>query len=305
MPNTPSSQEDPVPSRPWPFKIFQHCSRFIFHSFGSVFSRVGTFTRRTEPLYQTIKMLQHSGKSMNDEEKILLNNFLTFSEKTVDDIMIPRSSICAVEESVTQKELCDFINEHSHTRTFIYSETLDQIKGFIHIKDLFADISMNKEFSIKGLLRNPLIVTPNMRLIDLLAQMQHQRTHTAIVIDEYGGTDGMITIEDIMEEIVGRIEDEHDDDDEFKYKKLTQDTILVNARMEIKEIEEIVSLALTTQDNDGEFDTIGGMVLHILGYMPTKGTLVSLNNQLTAEIVEATPRHITKIKLIINPELEN
>ena len=241
---------------------------------------------------------------MNDEEKLLLNNFLNFSKKTVDEVMIPRSSICAVEESVTSEELYDFINEHAHTRTFVYSDTLDQIKGFVHIKDVFEAVTQDKKFRIKNLLRPPLIATPNMRLIDLLAQMQHQRTHTAIVVDEYGGTDGMVTIEDIMEEIVGRIDDEHDENDEFQHERVDENNILVNARMEIKEIEEILQTTLATEDQQGEFDTIGGMVLHILGYMPTQGAVISLNNQLTAEIVDATPRNIIKLKLIINPEVE-
>lgn len=299
---TPSLADEPPSKQKNPKRITKKLSSYLTKWSQKLLSYLGIISPETkEPFYQTIKQLKISSKTMSVEEKDLLHNFLSFSNKTVSDVMIPRSSICALDDSLSTEEIYNFIDKHAHTRTFVYTGTLDNIKGFIHIKDLFALLITKQPFVLKKLLRKPLIVAPSMKLIDLLAEMQRARTHTAIVIDEYGGTDGMVTIEDIMEEIVGRIEDEHDQEDEFKYKALKDNTLLVNARIEVEEIEELLGIKL--KNSEDEFDTVGGMVLSVVGHMPSIGDVISLSERITAEIVETTPRSIKLVKLTISPKL--
>ncbi len=226
----------------------------------------------------------------------IISNLKDFAEKTVEDIMIPRSDIASISIDSKLEDLCKAILEHGHTRTLIYKGGLDNISGFIHIKDLFAVIASSKKVSLKKLIRKHIISPHSMKLIDLLAQMQINRTHIAVVVDEYGGTDGLVTIEDIIEEIVGRIDDEHDiDTDEDSYKIIRPGLIVTSARVEIEDIEEAIGIKLRHEDE--EIDTIGGLVMAISGCVPEKGEIIIINEDVVAEIIEATPRTIKQIKI--------
>jgi len=226
----------------------------------------------------------------------IISNLKDFAEKTVEDIMIPRSDIASISIDSKLEDLCKAILEHGHTRTLIYKGGLDNISGFIHIKDLFAVIASSKKVSLKKLIRKHIISPHSMKLIDLLAQMQINRTHIAVVVDEYGGTDGLVTIEDIIEEIVGRIDDEHDiDTNEDSYKIIRPGLIVTSARVEIEDIEEAIGIKLRHEDE--EIDTIGGLVMAISGCVPEKGEIIIINEDVVAEIIEATPRTIKQIKI--------
>ncbi|MEM6338729.1 MAG: hemolysin family protein [Pseudomonadota bacterium] len=233
---------------------------------------------------------------IHDSEDEIVNNIDSFSEKAVEDVMVPRSDIISVSHDATLEELSDLIVKHSHTRTLIYKERLDNIIGFIHIKDLFEVIANSKKFILKKLIRKHIISPHSMKLIDLLAQMQVNRTHIAVVVDEYGGTDGIVTIEDIMEEIVGRIDDEHDiDEDIDSYKILRPGLLVASARVEIEELENVIGVTLKSEHD--EFDTIGGLVMAKVGNVPEKGDVIDLDDGVIVEIIESTPRTIKQMKI--------
>lgn len=230
-----------------------------------------------------------------DTEEDIISNIDGFINKTVEDVMIPRADIISISIDATLEELSKSIVKYSHTRILIYKERLDNIVGFVHIKDIFEIIAKSKNFNLKKVLRKHIISPHSMKLVDLLAQMQMNRTHIAVVVDEYGGTDGLVTIEDIIEEIVGRIDDEHDIGLDEDYKILKPGLIVTNARVEIEELENVLGTKLKTTDD--EIDTIGGLVMAKSGSVPEKGEVVDITDNVVAEILESTPRTIKQIKL--------
>lgn len=239
---------------------------------------------------------QHTSENANEQE--MLNNFLSFSNKTVEDAMIPRSDIVAVRHNISLAELFKTIIKTHHTRTLVYENTLDNIVGFVHIKDLFMVLAENKHFQLKNIIRKPIISTSSMKLTDLLITMQRQRTHIAITVDEYGGTDGIVTIEDIIEEIVGRIDDEHDDKLESdSYQIIDANTVLASSRVEVEDLEKILGVKL--KDDDDEFDTIGGLVLTKSGSVPAPGTKIDISNLVELEVIDANPRTLKQVKLTL------
>jgi magnesium and cobalt transporter len=159
---------------------------------------------------------------LTSKEKSILNNILSINKLKVDDVMIPRASIIAVPSNCTFENLIEIIEDESHSRMPVYRKDLDDILGMIHIKDIikFAG-SKNSMFKIQSVLREVLFVPPTMPVLNLLLKMQATKLHMALVIDEHGGTDGLVTIEDVVEEIVGEIEDEHDEEDDFNFKKIS------------------------------------------------------------------------------------
>jgi magnesium and cobalt transporter len=260
----------------------------------------GVFTRKpskpTDTISLAVKNLQQRSKQMSLDERHILGNFLQFCDKSVDDVMIPRSDICAVQSNITLQELSKVIIRGGHTRTLVYEDTLDNIIGFVHIKDLFDVIATKRAFNLKKLMRRPIVAATSMKLIDVLAEMQKCRTHIAVIVDEYGGTDGIATIEDIMEAIVGEIEDEHDDTrDDHEFQIIAPGQVLTHARVEIQELENAIGIKLKSEEED--CDTIGGLVLTRMGRMPAKGALLELSDTVTAEIVEASPRMLKKIRI--------
>ncbi|MDP4708692.1 MAG: hemolysin family protein [Rickettsiaceae bacterium] len=260
----------------------------------TVFSKLKSLWRK-DPLKQENLKSEQSDISELPTEGEILNNLGSFSEKTLDNIMIPRSDIISVGVDTSLEELSALIVKHAHTRTLVYQERLDDIIGFIHIKDLFEVIVESKKFNLKRLLRKHIVAPHSMKLIDLLTQMQRSRTHIAIVVDEYGGTDGLVTIEDIIEEIVGNIDDEHDIGIDEDYRILKPGLIVTSARVEIQELENVLGIQLSGEDD--EFDTIGGFIMAKSGSVPEKGEVIHITEDIIAEILEATPRTIKQIKL--------
>lgn len=243
-----------------------------------------------------IKQLRANVKIMSLEEKEILVNFLKFGSKTVEDAMLPRSDIAAVPSNISLEDLNKSIIKLAHTRTLVYEDTLDNIVGFIHIKDLFKVLAKKQDFHLKKIMRKPIIAAPSMKLIDLLAEMQGKRTHIAIVVDEYGGTDGIVTIEDIMEEIVGRIEDEHDRHfTNDSYKIINATTIISSSRIEVEELEKIMGLKLGNEDD--EFDTIGGLVMAKTNNVPLPGCVIEISNDVEIEVIDASPRALKQVKI--------
>ena len=230
------------------------------------------------------------------EEKNILTNFLQFGHKTVKDIIIPRSDIAAIEIKTSLDKANTTVMTYGHTRTLVYNETLDNVMGFVHIKDLFGAVAKDKDTSLKKLTRKHLVTTSSTKLIDLLVEMRRKRTHIAVVFDEYGGTEGIVTIEDIVEEIVGDIEDEHDGNSNNKDYMITDSrTIVTNARVEIEELEQAMGLALLGEDEDVE--TIGGLVMLRVGHVPAVGDIIKISETVSAEVLDANSRILKRLKI--------
>lgn len=231
------------------------------------------------------------------DEKSLLKNMINFGELTVKDIMIPRSDIMGVERGVSIEELKQHVITIGHTRIPVYEETLDAVTGFIHVKDLLLHLSSDEPFQLARVMREILFVPPSMRILDLLMKMRISGCHIAIVVDEYGGTDGMVTMEDLFEELVGEIQDEHDGhESEPTMRWLGDHVVECDARVSIARIEEALAEKLTEGASDA-VDTLGGLVVSVLGRVPVRGELVMLKPGLKAEILIADPRRIRLVRI--------
>jgi CBS domain containing-hemolysin-like protein len=235
---------------------------------------------------------------LSARERTMLRNLLHFSEHRVDDVMVPRSDIFGIEESASFDEAVAAFAEHGHSRLPIYQETLDHITGMIHIKDVFAVLAEGKERpdSLKPFIRQPRFVPQSMGVMELLEEMRRTRTHLAIVIDEYSGTEGLVTIEDLVEEIVGEIEDEHDDEPEALFFEVSPGVWDADARTELDDIAKAVDAKLSDVEED--VDTLGGLAFVIAGQVPQAGeTLLHEESGWKIEILDGDERRVTRVRL--------
>ena len=237
------------------------------------------------------------------EEKVMLHNVLSFSDIKVSDIMTPRTDISAVPADIMLPELKEHITKQRHTRIPIYQDTLDHVLGFIHVKDLLPMLAADMPFHIKSIVRTMLFVPPSMKIIDLLVKMRHASCHMAIVVDEYGGTDGLVTMEDLFEEIVGDIHDEHDHEEEElgKITRVGDNVYEVSARIHIDKLEKELGLNLVTEEKAEDFDTLGGLIFFQLGRVPAKGESVQHVSGIRFDVVEADPRRIRRVRILLKP----
>lgn len=236
------------------------------------------------------------------EEKLMLKNMLAFGEMEVEDIMVPRADIMAVAHDISLDELKRTIVEERHTRIPVYKETLDTVVGFIHLKDLVEQVFSGRSFKLESLLRRILFVPPSMKVMDLLREMRVSGTHIAVVVDEYGGTDGLVTMEDIMEEIVGDIQDEHDEEeDEFHW--IGDAAMEADARMEVEKLDQCFAAPVVQHSHDDDFDTVGGMIFAFLGRVPLAGEAFDYPTGLHITILEADARSIKRVRMEYHPEI--
>lgn len=247
-------------------------------------------------------LVEHEEESgaLPAEERVMLQNVLAFSDKNVGDIMVPRGDILAVSSDVALDDLKKHILEQRHTRVPVYKESLDHVEGFIHIKDLFPMIAGDAPFNLTAVIRPMLFVPPSMPIIDLLVKMRRLGSHMAIVVDEHGGTDGLVTLEDLFEEIVGDIQDEHDEEEHKRqFVRISAHVVDADARILIETLERDIGLQLMDKESEEEqdFETLGGLVFFELGRVPSKGEKVKHRSGLTFEILEADPRRIAKIRI--------
>ncbi len=254
-----------------------------------------------EALEEAIEEHEEQGdERLAPEEKIMLHNVLSFGDTKVSDIMVPRTDICAVPRDINWPQLNKHIMEMRHTRIPVYQDNLDRMLGFIHVKDLLPLLSGDAKFDMEKSLRPLLFVPPSMRILDLLVMMRQAGSHMAIVVDEYGGTDGLVTMENLFEEIVGDIQDEHDDeeDSDDHVTKLSDTAYEVSARIQIDSLEKELGLNLITEEKEGEFDTLGGLIFFQLGRVPARGEIVRHVSGIRFEIAEADPRRIRKVRIL-------
>ena len=275
----------------------------------SIFSKIKLFRSNNNESSKDIKNIidtsDNSSRELTPEEKNMLNNVIGFGESRVEDCMVPRADIVGLEFDTDVKDILKIFSESNHSRIPVYKETLDNPIGMLHMKDLISVFS-DKNFDdidIEKFLREILFVPPSMKSRDLLVRMQTSRIHMALVIDEYGGTDGLVTIEDLIEEIIGEIEDELFEEDLDRIK-IYDNYIDSSARASIEEINDIVGKSLFTDDIDEEINTIGGLVFVLAGRVPQRGELINHPLGFEIEITDADSRRIKKVRLRIKADRE-
>lgn len=231
------------------------------------------------------------------EEKEMLTNIIGFGKSRVEDSMVPRADIISADINTPAEEIIKLFSECNHSRIAIYRENLDDPVGMLHIKDFVGALSEKniEEITIEPLVKDLLFVPPSMKSRELLLKMQVSRVHMALVVDEYGGTDGLLTIENLIEEIVGEIEDEHSDAEVHKIN-IYENFIDIPARATIQEAEEILGFELLSDDIDEEIDTIGGLVFLLAGRIPQRGELITHPKDFEIEIREVDQRKIINVR---------
>ena len=275
----------------------------------SIFSKIKLFrsnnNENSKDINDIIDTSDNSSRELTPEEKNMLNNVIGFGESRVEDCMVPRADIVGLELDTDVKDILKIFSESNHSRIPVYKENLDNPIGMLHMKDLISVFS-DKNFDdidVEKFLREILFVPPSMKSRDLLVRMQTSRIHMALVIDEYGGTDGLVTIEDLIEEIIGEIEDELFEEDLDRIK-IYDNYIDSSARASIEEINDIVGKSLFTDDIDEEINTIGGLVFVLAGRVPQRGELINHPLGFEIEITDADSRRIKKVRLRIKADRE-
>jgi len=269
------------------------------------------------------------------EARLMMLNLLKFWDLRVDDIMVPRADIIAIEDSSSVNDLLDIFSEANHSRIPIFRDTLDDPCGMVHIKDLMRWLTVgekatpakkpgtgnkktnghktrplhrspNRNIKIADtkIIREVLFVPPSMPASDLLLKMQSVQIHLAIVVDEYGGTDGLVSIEDVVEEIVGEIADEHDDTDDFLVKT-PNGNYIADARTPIEMVEQVLNIDLLPDEQDDNADTLGGFVFSMLDRVPVRGELIRHNSGIEFEIMQADTRRVKRLKIHVQPSDSN
>jgi CBS domain containing-hemolysin-like protein len=234
---------------------------------------------------------------LSPPERQMLRNLLHFGDQTAGDICVTRGDIIAVASDISFEKLVEAFADAGHSRLPVYGESLDEVVGMIHIKDVFvADFDPSRDRSVTALMREPLFVPESMGVIELLARMRAERTHLAIVVDEFGGTEGLVTIEDVVEEIVGDIEDEHDEAEAGMLTLLDDGLWEADARLELEELQDAVDARLKPDDDD-EVDTVGGLSFLLAGRILQPGESVVHPSGWRLESVDADSRRIKRVRL--------
>ena len=243
-----------------------------------------------------------SAGDLSPVERTMLRNLLHFGERTVGDIGVPRGEIIAVAEDIAFADLVAAFADAGHSRLPVYRDDLDNVTGMIHVKDVFAILAAGAAppADLKALIRQPRYVPESMGVLDLLAEMRSTRTHLAIVLDEYSGTEGLVTIEDLMEEIVGDIEDEHDEESTALLVPLDGGLWDADARAELDEAAETIDPRLADVDED--VDTLGGLASVLAGHVPQVGETVEHRSGWRLEITGGDARRVTRLRLHPPPE---
>ena len=233
-----------------------------------------------------------------NNEKNLIKNILNLDDKSVEDIMVPRAEIISIEKKQNLNEIFSLIENESHSRMPVYDNNLDNVLGFIHIKDLLKNKS-DQIFDITNIIRDVLYVAPKSPILDLLKRMRSSRIHMGLVVDEFGGVDGLVTIEDLVEEIVGDIEDEHDaedEDEEYLLKKINETTIFVNSSYKLEDLEKYFNISIELKETE-EIDTVGGMLFFIANKVPENKQVYRYNDIFEFKVIKASARKIESIEI--------
>jgi magnesium and cobalt transporter len=243
---------------------------------------------------------------LDSHERALIANVLRLREITADDVMVPRPDIIAMRANLTLTEAIGQIRAEGHSRLPVYRDNLDDILGMVHIKDVFAFTGAPETFTIEKILRKPLMVAPQITVLDLLLQMRQTRTHLALVVDEYGGIDGLVTIEDLVETIVGDIADEHDEIEGPMLVERPDGALDLNALLPVEDFETKLGPVLSDDERAADIETVGGLVFNLAGRVPTKGEIIPHPSGIEFLVLEADARRIRRLRArrTITPEAE-
>ena len=233
---------------------------------------------------------------LSNHEKVLLANVLGLHTIYAKDVMVPRADIIGVPHDITQKELFALFSEKQFSRYPVYKGTLDNIVGSVHIKDILISVARGEKFSMDSLIRDIPIISPSMHTLDLLTQMRITRKHIVLVVDEFGGIDGLVTISDMIESIVGEIDDEHNMEIQPEISLQSDGTLIADARYDIDEFEEIYGEILNKEERD-ENDTLGGLIFDLAGRVPVRGEVIKHSSGMVFEIVDADPRRVKRLRI--------
>ena len=241
---------------------------------------------------------------LDRQERAMIANVLRLRGTTADDVMIPRADIVAMPVDVSLDQALDQIRREGHSRMPVFREQLDDIVGMVHIKDVFAYVGRPDAFKLEAIVRTPLMVAPQVPVLDLLLQMRQARLHLALVVDEYGGIDGLVTIEDLVETITGDIADEHDEEDKPLVTERPDGTLDLDARLPVEQFEQRVGPVLTMVEREADIDTIGGLIFSLAGRVPSRGEVVTHASGLEFRVLDADPRRIRRMRVRLpHPEL--
>ncbi|WP_426438113.1 hemolysin family protein [Bradyrhizobium genosp. P] len=262
-------------------------------------------------------------------ERTMLRNILSLNERRIADVMIHRADIVAVKRDIALGELMSLFESAAHSRLVVYNETLDDPEGMVHIRDLLAfmtakarigdttkarrkkpfpagldlrAVDLALPLSEAHIIRKLLYIPPSMRAIDLLAQMQASRIHLALVVDEYGGTDGLVSIEDIVEQIVGEIDDEHDSDEPPSIVKQADNSFIADARASLDDVRSVIGEDFVTGEAGEEVETLGGYLVSFVGRLPVRGEVISGPGNFEIEVLDADPRRVKRLRVTTRKE---
>ncbi|MBV8088937.1 MAG: HlyC/CorC family transporter [Alphaproteobacteria bacterium] len=236
-------------------------------------------------------------RSLSTHERVLIANILKAYDRTAADVMVPRVDIVALDVETPLSEVIKCMVEHGHSRIPVYRETLDDVIGFVHVKDLLGPAAERRPTKLSPMLRKVLFVAPSLLILDLLVQMRQARTHIAMVVDEFGGIDGLVTIEDLIEEIVGEIEDEHDVANGPNLTERADGTLIADARLPIELLEERQGIRLRPNVEQEEVDTLGGLVSSLAGRVPKRGEVIAHPSGIEFEVLDADPRRVKRLRV--------
>ena len=248
---------------------------------------------------ETLEELMEEGEHQVDSdshERTLLRNVLDLRDITAWDVMVPRADITAIDIKTPIPELVSEMVKRAHSRLPVYRNTLDDVVGMVHIKDVLAQLNSAKKMVLSDLVRKVLFVSPSIRALDLLQEMRMTRLHLALVVDEFGGIDGLITIEDLVEEIVGEIIDEHDVEEGPKIINQSDGTAVANARATVEELEELFGPVLNAEEKE-EAETLAGLIYSITGRIAKRGEIIRHGTGLEFEVLEADPRRLKTVRV--------
>ena len=248
-------------------------------------------------LEELIEEREDAEAPINGEERILLANILELRTRTIRDVMVPRADITSIGLDASLAEVTEVLTKDNHSRLPVYGENLDDAIGMVHIKDVLAWSGRESEFSLKNIQRKILFVSPSMQVLELLLEMRAKRSHMALVVDEFGGVDGLVTIEDLVEEIVGEIDDEHHQDNDPRLTRNTDGSFVADARFPIDLLESELGAELKVTDGE-DIDTLGGLVFSLAGRVPIRGELIRHSSGIEFEVLDADPRRIKSLRVL-------
>lgn len=293
------------------------------------------FGRKPESFRSDLRSVLEDGAAdigLSQRESSMLRNILSLRERRAEDVMVPRADIIAVQKEIPLGELMKVFENAAHSRLVVYDDTLDDAIGMVHMRDLIAYMTGRASASAKSntkrkkplpadldlkavdlstplaaadLIRDMLFVPPSMPLMDLLARMQTSHIHLALVVDEYGGADGVVSMEDIVEQIVGEIADEHDEDDEPQVFRQPDGSFLADARANLEDVVSIVGPEFEVGEEAKEVDTLAGYIATRIGRVPVRGELVPGPGRFEIEVLDADPRRVKKLKIFVSHDLSD